>query len=239
MLIKNRINSLIGKTGFKIARQPSLARDISLGKYRWLQERNISTILDIGANIGQSAEIMRQILPEAMIYSFEPLLSCFQILKDKASLLKPMQCFQFALGKDDAVKTIHYNNFSPSSSILPMAQRHRTVFPYTQNFREEEITVCALDSMSKSLVLKPAILMKVDVQGYELNVLAGAEKTLTLVDTLIIETSFVELYIGQSNFNEVYQFLRDHHFTYMGSFDQMIDPLNGAVLQADSIFVKA
>ncbi len=82
------------------------------------------------------------------------------------------------------------------------------------------------------------VLMKVDVQGFELDVLAGAETTLQRVDVLIVETSMVELYERQPLFHEVYEFLRARGFVFAGSFDQILDPSGGAVLQADAIFLR-
>ena len=237
-VLKRWINRALGVTGYQFRRTPSLGRDIVLGKYRWLQERKIATVLDIGANVGQFAETIRQILPEAMIYSFEPLRSCFEVLAAKASSLMPIECFSFALGNKEAVTVMNRSDFSPSSSFLSMGKRHRDAFPQTMHFVEERVTVRLLDSVVPDLVLKPAILAKVDVQGYELNVLAGAEKTLPLIDVLVVETSFVELYEGQPLFHEVYRFLHDHHFLYHGSLDQIQDPSNGAILQADSIFLN-
>ena len=96
-----------------------------------------------------------------------------------------------------------------------------------------------LDDVAPELSLKSRVLLKADVQGYELNVLAGAEKTLSLIDILILETSFVELYEKQPLFHDVYDYLHQRQFTYAGSFDQILNPSNGAVLQADSIFFNA
>jgi len=224
--------------GYQITRSPSLAHDIASGKYRWLQEMKIATVLDIGANQGQFAEMIRQVLPHAMIYSFEPLESCFKELTAKARSLMPIQCFSFALGEKETQMMIHHNDFSASSSLLPMGRRHREAFPFTQHAVEERVTVRSLDCVVPELELKPKILVKLDVQGYELNVLAGAEKTLPLIDVLIVETSFVELYEGQPLFKDVHNFLTERGFAHFGNLDQISDPSNGFVLQADSIFVN-
>jgi FkbM family methyltransferase len=236
--LKKLINGLIGITGYQFTRQPSLARDVAMGKYQWLQERNIATVLDIGANTGQFAEMIRQICPRATIYAFEPLDDCFRILTAKALSLEPMRCFPFALGNERGVMTIHHNEFSPSSSFLQMARRHHHVFPHTRNNVEEQVAVRRLDEVVHDLAMKAPVLAKLDVQGYELTVLAGAEKTLPLVDVLIVETSFVELYERQPLFGDVFGFLVDHGFSFSGNLEQTYDPSNGAVLQADSIFVR-
>jgi FkbM family methyltransferase len=236
--LKRWVNGVLGVTGYHLTRRPSIRGDIARGRYRWLQQRNIATVLDIGANTGQFAFLMRQVLPHAMIYSFEPLRSCFDELSAKTTGLGTFRCYPFALGSEDGEVIMHHNDFSPSSSILPMARSHREAFPHTAHATTERVTVRALDNLAPQLDLRPPILAKVDVQGYELNVLRGAERTLTLVDVLIVETSFVELYEGQPLFREVYQWLVDHRFLYAGDLEQVRSRSDGTVLQADSIFLK-
>ncbi len=238
MTFKVWINSVVGISGYRIARRPSLAHDIRSGKYRWLQQRGIATVLDIGANTGQFAAIIRQVLPDAMIYSFEPLEECYRELRAKAAKMMPMECYPFALGKSEAAVSMHKNDFSASSSILEMHARHAEAFPYTAHSVIQTVQMRSLDSMVHELELRPKVLAKIDVQGYEMNVLAGAEKALSLIDVLIVETSFETLYLQQPLFDEVYQFLRGHQFTYAGNLDQMTDPSTGTILQADAIFIR-
>ncbi len=234
--LNRRINSLLATAGYKIEHLPSVAHDVAQGRYRWLQDRNIATVLDIGANAGQFAAMIRLIFPRAMIYAFEPLESCFRELRVNASSLAPMQCFHCALGREDAVMTMHRNDASPSSSILAMGKPHRDAFPSTQHSVEESITVRTLDGVVPEIKLRPGVLAKIDVQGYELHVLAGAERTLPLIDTLVIETSFLELYEGQPLFHDIYAFLHDRQFSYGGTFGSITDPRTGGVLQEDSLF---
>lgn len=238
MGIKQWVNGALEVTGHEIRHIPSVSRDIARGKYRWLQERKIVTVFDVGANEGQFAEMMRAVFPRATIHSFEPLESCYSVLARKMRSLQPMFSYPVALGKVDGVSTIYHNDFSASSSLLPMAGRHRKAFPHTQHSTEEQVTVRPLDTVMSGVAYESPVLMKVDVQGYELDALTGAQTTLQRVDVLIVETSMVELYEKQPLFHEVYEFLRARGFVFAGSFDQIVDPSGGAVLQADAIFVK-
>ncbi|MBI2619511.1 MAG: FkbM family methyltransferase [Ignavibacteriales bacterium] len=238
MALKRWLDRLIGITGYQIRRQPSLTRQIARGNYRWLQERGIATVLDVGANTGQFAAKIRQILPQAMIYSFEPLESCFKELVAVSTRLQPMRCFNCALGSESSLLTMQRNEYTPSSSILPITPRTVDAFPSTAKSVEEQVTVRALDELIGELSLKKEILMKVDVQGYELNVLRGAERSLPQIAMIIVETSFVELYKNQPLFHDVYKFLTGREFSYAGNFDQLLSPVNGAVLQSDAIFVN-
>lgn len=82
------------------------------------------------------------------------------------------------------------------------------------------------------------ILLKIDVQGYEYEVLRGAEVTLANVDTIIVETSYRQLYLHQPLFDDIYLFLRERGFVFSGILEQILNPVNGEVLQSDSIFQR-
>jgi len=236
MSIKSIVNGVMGLAGYRVSRAPSLARDIAAGRYRWLQDLHIATVLDVGANAGQFAEMIRAIIPQAMIYSFEPLEECFQTLAARAVSLKPFRCFQQALGEQDGIVTMHRNDFSPSSSFLPLAERHRDAYPFAQRTTDIRVSLRSLDSFAPELSLRTPVLLKADIQGYELNMLSGAEKTLSLVEAVILETSFVELYEGQPLFHDIYRFLHDRGFVYAGSMEQVADPASGIPLQSDAVF---
>lgn len=238
MDFKHVINGIVRVTGYQFSRSPSVANDIRRNKYRWLQERGIATVLDIGANTGQFASMIREILPEVMIYSFEPIETSFRELKSNAAALGPIECLPYALGESDAVMEMHKNDFSASSSILEMHSRHAEAFPMTARSVIEKVQVRSLDAIVSQLTLKPKVLAKIDVQGYEMNVLKGAEKSLAAIDALIVETSFETLYEQQPLFDEVYRFLLGRGFGYAGNFDQAADPRTGAILQADGIFLR-
>ena len=80
--------------------------------------------------------------------------------------------------------------------------------------------------------------MKIDVQGYEKNVLAGANKLLECTKIIIIELSFEELYIDSPLFEEIYEILYKRDFRYRGIWEQANNPLNGKPLYQDAVFIK-
>ena len=80
---------------------------------------------------------------------------------------------------------------------------------------------------------------KIDVQGYSMPVLEGATETLNWADTVIVETSFVKLYEGESTFGQVYRHLVDAGFEFVGLLDQLEHPRTGAILQGDAMFRRS
>ena len=80
-------------------------------------------------------------------------------------------------------------------------------------------------------------LLKIDVQGFELEVLRGAGESLVLVDQVFVECSFVELYDGQALADEVVCYLRDAGLRLVGVYG-VVTSANGSSLQADFLFQR-
>ena len=87
--------------------------------------------------------------------------------------------------------------------------------------------------------LLPPILLKIDVQGYEDQVILGATRIMQQVDSIMIEMSFQPLYQGQPLFDEIYQLLISKGFTFAGNMDGLFSPLDGSILQSDGIFIRS
>jgi FkbM family methyltransferase len=160
-------------------------------------------------------------------------------LEKLVSAKKNITAFNFALGDNEKESLINKNEYSPSSSLLELTDLHKNAFPVTKKVKEEKIYVKVLDKIVNELELKKKVFLKIDVQGYELNVLRGAENTIKDVDIILIETSFYELYTNQPLFNDIYSFLSNKGFNYFGSFEQLYDERDGKILQADSIFIRS
>ncbi len=147
-------------------------------RYKWIRDLNIQTVIDVGAWQGSSAIDFHKIFPSANIYSFEPLRDCYERLEKLKDRIPGLYTFNFALGEKHERLIINKNEFSPSSSLLKMKPAHKTSFPFTENETSEEVEVRALDSVQDEIDFKNNVLMKIDVQGYEENVLNGARETL-------------------------------------------------------------
>jgi FkbM family methyltransferase len=237
-VFKNLIKKTFTGLGLELSRINSLERQIRNGQFRWIQEIGINTIIDVGANIGQFTLMINQILPDASIYAFEPLRECFQQLKNSTKKINSIKYFNVALGSEEKETTIYKNKFSASSSLLKMEKLHKEIFPFTNAEEVEKIKVVTLGSLRNEISWKSKILLKVDVQGFEIEVLKGIGTVMKMIDIIIIETSFVKLYQGQPLFNEVYSYLIGNGFRFIGNFEQLKDPKTGRILQADSIFIR-
>lgn len=226
------LRKLIQKTGFDLHRHRPVPDKLS-----YFQTFNFRTILDIGANVGQFAKEIRNILPAAQIYSFEPLKECFDKLPQGSSLGR-FKAFNFALGDKNEMVNMNKSSYTPSSSLLPMTDTHKTLFPHTKEHSQEQIKVKRLDDISKDLKLEKEILIKVDVQGFEDRVIAGGIETFKKAKAVLIENSFVELYEGQPLFDNIYQKLKSLGFVYKGSLQEKLNKNTSQIISEDSIFIN-
>lgn len=134
LAIKSLIQSFLRFFGVQLYRLPSQAEikkqeKMAAQKQLWLKSIGVKTVLDIGANTGQFATSIHQIFPDAMLYSFEPLLNCYEELVTNFKNVSRFQAFNLALGDMSGEVEIYHNNFSPSSSILNMKDLHKESFP--------------------------------------------------------------------------------------------------------------
>lgn len=204
----------------------------------WFRALGIRTILDIGANVGQFAVTANMALPHARIVSFEPLPDCYRALCKRMANANNFQAINTALGDKAGMIAFEENSFSDSSSILPMLEEHKRLFPFTRTSRQIQVPVACLDDLAPQLLITEPLLVKIDVQGYEERVLRGGEQTIRRARVLIIETGFEALYESQPLFDEIYRLLIAWGFRYHSSLEQLTSPLDGRVLQENSVFLR-
>lgn len=196
------------------------------------------TIIDVGANRGQFSLAARNTLPHARIYAFEPLRNPIRKFDELFSGDSQVRLFPFALGSQSGETMMHVSRRDDSSSLLPIGEEQSRIFPKTQEIGVDIIQLKTLDEVLTGTNLKRPVLLKIDVQGYELEVLKGARELLKKIDIVYIECSFKELYINQPLITEVMQFLFENGFNLKGVYNQATDN-DGSSIQADFYFESA
>lgn len=196
------------------------------------------TVLDIGANRGMFSKCLNLVYNDLDIHAFEPLGDCYKDLEMLKMQIRGLHTYNFALGNRNDTSTIYRSSYDYSSSLLPMGELHKRVFPGSAETTAEVIQVKTLDSVFKPGDLHSPVLMKIDVQGYELAVLEGAKRMLEVVDYLVCEVSLRSLYEGQPLFDEVYDFIRAAGFRFRGWVGEVLDPKTGEILQFDALFLR-
>ncbi len=247
--MKKLIKQVFGFFRLKVSRVPTQAEltsalaknelNAARQKFQWLSKYSINKIVDIGSNEGQFASTIYKVFPTASFFCFEPIPEVFQKLKE--NLTEAGDKFKFynlALGIKKEKSTIHLNEYSPSSSILEMDVLHKNIFTYTEKSKPIEIEIDTLDSFANEIQPDDCTLVKIDVQGFELQVLKGGLAFIKKSKLIVIEMSFEILYKEQLLFHDVYTFLHNLGFTYHGSLEQLFNPANNEILQADCLFVR-
>ncbi|OBG95566.1 FkbM family methyltransferase [Mycobacterium sp. E3298] len=206
-----------------------------------LESRGVDVVLDVGANSGQYATDLRMADYRGRIISFEPLSGPFFRL-ERDALKDPLwDCRRCALGDVDGAVSINVaGNAGASSSILPMLKHHQDAFPPANYVGTEEVPIHRLDSVATEL-LGPAdtAFLKIDVQGFEKQVIAGAKQTVS--DRCVgmqLELSFLPLYEGGMLIREALELVYSLGFTLTGLLPGFADPRDGRMLQADGIFFR-
>jgi FkbM family methyltransferase len=200
--------------------------------------QSIPVVVDVGANVGQYAERLRDLGYHGRIISFEPNIEAYGILQAKVARQRcRWDIHQVALSSEPGTATLNVSANSVSSSLLTVREEHLRAAPASTTIDRQVVAVSTLDLELTGVGEQP-LWIKLDVQGLELPVLRGAQRTLD--NTLVVqaEISFDDLYEGQTNWLELCQFLGSQGFTLRYLDGGYEDQATGYMLQADVLFMK-
>ena len=168
----------------------------------------ISGVLHIGAHFGEENGVYNDLGIQKRIF-FEPLSSNFRVLKNNIG--ENYTLMNIALGNEN--KKISMNvetaNGGQSSSILRPVL-HLTQYPHIKFETTEEVEMKRLDDLN--LDLSEFNFINIDVQGYELEVFKGAEKTLHNIDYIMSEINRDEVYQNCARIEQLIDFLSPYGF---------------------------
>jgi FkbM family methyltransferase len=202
-----------------------------------LEGCNFDFIVDVGANRGQFALIARKIFPKAKILSFEPLEEPAKIFKQIFADDPNILLYPYAIGREKMTSTIHITKQDHSSSLLPITKTQSTMFPDSIEKDTRRVNVLPLTIALGDTPIPSASLLKIDVQGFELEVLIGCEDILGKFSHLLVECSFIELYAGQALAHQVISWLEDREFFLSGISDMYYDR-DGKAVYGDFFFTR-
>ena len=169
---------------------------------RNLEKSKVSNVIDIGANVGQFGLDIRRHGFQGQIISYEPVLETFDSLTQTMKQHQPWKAFQLGLGSAESERTINISgNAGLSSSILEMGSLHLENFPDSATVAKQNISISTIDKQLEVLGLQPQeIMLKLDVQGFEAEVLKGASQSLSKIPLCFLEVSITPLYEGEISF---------------------------------------
>ena len=210
--------------------------------YRKILDNNkIDLVLDVGANKGQYVSFLRSCGYSGKIISFEPLADVHsQLLKisQKDSLWQIAP--RMALGNSNQETQINVAANSQSSSLLPMLDSHLSASPGSEYIGSEKILLNRLDHVIDNFVniKEQTTFLKIDVQGYEKQVLEGAQGILSDIKGIQLELSLVNLYEGEPLLKDMLHHLENMGYSLQWLKSTFSDKETGQIFQIDGVFFK-
>lgn len=228
--------------GLRVASVPAYWRGLRHGVAASIEHHGVAftydfgSVIDVGANRGQFSLFARRRFPRAEIYAFEPLAAPAALHRLVTAGDPHVTLTMTALGAAPGRVTIHVTDRDDSSSVFRLTEEAGT----RTGLREVasvEVPITTLDAAFAGAVPARPCLLKLDVQGAELDVLHGAQALLREVDEVLVEVSFVPQYANQPLVDEVLAFLVDAGFRWAGIGSVSRDA-RGACLQADLLLTR-
>jgi FkbM family methyltransferase len=205
----------------------------------FLAHLDIADVVDVGANDGQFAALIHRLCPKARIISVEPLESCLPRLSEVLRGVPGSRLIRAAAGENPGTATMYESGFSPCSSLLAGTDLLGEDYQAAAVISSVTIPVVRLDDELANEAFDGDLLVKFDVQGYEIPAFRGAEELLKKAKLVVCEVCFFRrLYEGQPLFDDIYRELRERGFTYMGNAEQMTRNSDGRIVEADAIFER-
>jgi FkbM family methyltransferase len=202
-----------------------------------LRRLDCKTVIDIGANRGQFALAVRQCIPQARIVAFEPLPEPARIFRSVFAGQSGIDLHEIAIGPTRGPCTMHISGREDSSSLLPITDLQAELHPGTGEVGLLQVRVERLSStLSKGDLVSPSLL-KIDVQGFELQCLEGCMELLPNFDYVYVECAFQEMYAGQAHASQLIRFLFDHGFE-LKEICHVFHDAGGRPVDADFLFSK-
>lgn len=173
------------------------------------------TIIDVGANVGQFSVAASKEFPQAYIFPIEPDPQTVLKLRKNLPSRISQNVINTAVGECEGTVAFNINVDSQVSSILPLGTDRKNCFPESIVLRQIEVPLATLDSLFCEASLSEPILLKIDVQGYEEQVISGAARFLRRVNWIVMEVSFVCLYEGEQSLSVLIDMMASHGFRFV------------------------
>jgi FkbM family methyltransferase len=236
------------RTRLKRRAKRTLARlDLHAGRHRHtlagtrdglLRSGEIDLVVDVGAHAGEYGSVLRAGGYRGRIVSFEPVRGQFERLDSAAADDGAWECRNRAAGARAGTATINVSgNDGFSSSLLAMKEAHERAVGDSRYERTETIDVAPLvEELAELARGVRHLYLKVDTQGYEHEVIAGAARTLSHCRAIELELSLAPLYEGQLLIGEMIELMDGHGFRPTHLEPEFVDPHSGELLQVNGLF---
>ena len=238
--MKEYIHRTLRRLGFAVRRLESSSDEYQVIKDT-LRVSGADVVLDVGANVGQYGDLLLETGFAGDLISFEaiPEVHGRLVAHARARSRKWVVAPCAALGSKAGETVINIAGNSVSSSLLPMRSEHVAAAPESAYVRTEVVKVERLDELARKFTgPHRRVMIKIDTQGYELEVLAGATGLLPQAVALQLELSLVPLYEGAPTFIDAIHYMESRGFELFSVAPGFKDKQTGRLLQMDGMFLR-
>ena len=227
--------------GYELRKTSTVGLEVFNDVQGILGARTVQTLFDVGAHLGETAVEWAAKYPQAVIHSFEPCGASFEQLQANVRRFPKVKPVNLALGDRIGCQNLHVNAFSATNSLLAAAPQIGD--PTTKDLLactgEVSIQVSTVDAYCQENGIEFLDVLKMDVQGFELQVLRGAERFLKeqRIAFIFTEVSFEALYQGQAAFPELYARVSEQGFQLVDLYGHVRNAHHG-IRWCDLLFVN-
>lgn len=182
--------------------------------------RDVRTILDVGANIGFVTFQFLKRFPEAQVYAFEPNPAVFEKLRQSYEGEARVHTYNRGVGDVRGTLLFNVNANTGTSSFLEPTAFHRT-HQARKPLSPIEVETTTLDAFAAEAGIGHMDLLKMDIEGYELRALQGAEQLIAAqaIDVIYTEVNLVRSYEGQPLLHEMTAYLEERGYYLFNLYD--------------------
>lgn len=194
-----------------------------------------TTVFDVGANYGQTALHYNKIFNEAEVYSFEPIKKSFLKLESETKHQKKIKCFHLALGEEKKeVEIFLYDESNSQLNSLKVVDDSKI----NKSLREA-IKVDTLNNFVLENNIQIIDLLKIDTEGFELEVLKGAASLLEnkQIKAILCEVALSKRNTRNTQLNDVTSFLDKYDYFFVGLYDTNVNYYNQGLAYSNALFI--
>ena len=191
---------------------------------------------DVGANKGQTTDEFVRLMPEAKIFSIEPIPEAAGEITERFAQEPRVKVACVAMDEVKRERTFRINTFNQTSSFLNTSNQAPEL-AYMELERLVLVQTTTLDAFCVTHGIAEIDILKMDVQGFEGNVLRGATESLPRVRAIYAEVLFGRYYEGQTEYSELDIFLRKRGF-WLFRIYHLSHGGDGRLLWADALWLN-
>lgn len=219
---------------------PSASEDYRTVKI--LHTFGFTKVIDVGANTGQFAESLIDFGYRGNIISFEPVPQAYEILKKRSLKYKNWEIAErCAVGNFNGKIDINISDNSLFSSIKNIREDYAEYNKHAKSGRTENVKMIKLDSViSEYLNDEDKTFLKIDTQGFEKEVLEGAEMFIKKVHGIKIEIPLMPIYQDVKwGAKDIFNYFYENGFECLSLQPVAVNNKTGIVHEVDGIFIKS